>query len=468
METIPSSLPTSVDSLIFPSACNNFSHTLSALKRSRLSIRNRLSSIKEDSQFVQKVAASQSLPLVANERCGSWYIPTEKKAGIAYFKSTDGHQGQWKFSLRRLNLQVLETVGEHSGCIIVDSTRSGKSIPDALSKTVPIWCTVMNRLLFPEIPASHVLYTPSNVVGQSEHAQIEDRLAGFVENITGLHLDIAALRTKLDRPLRPEWITQASSTLSSRSDKEYYRVICCTASRQERNGDVPSDGYEYIQGAGDDSEGWSRGLTPTLFWQHSSFLLSASLDEEEDVAMLLKESEAQSPKQSLIMPIYPASATWPIYICKLDELDSANITDFDGIITCDKPLPNPTDEVFKDTPRPLLLHLDCKAGKIGSRSLRDQLPRITPFITRVASRGEHPRILFACATGKDLSVGVALAALCLYFDEDGNFLAQSISEPITKDYIRRRLSWIMASKHDANPARATLQSVNAFLMEIPS
>jgi tRNA A64-2'-O-ribosylphosphate transferase len=115
METIPSSLPTSIDSLIFPSASNNFSHTLSALKRSRLSIKNRLSSIYEDSQFVQKIAATQQLPLVANERCGSWYIPTEKKAGSTYFKSTDGHQGQWKFSLRRLNLQVLDLVGEHSG-----------------------------------------------------------------------------------------------------------------------------------------------------------------------------------------------------------------------------------------------------------------------------------------------------------------------------------------------------------------
>lgn len=29
--------------------------------------------------------------------------------------------------------------------IIVDSTRRGKSFPDALSKTIPIWCAVVNR-----------------------------------------------------------------------------------------------------------------------------------------------------------------------------------------------------------------------------------------------------------------------------------------------------------------------------------
>lgn len=56
-------------------------------------------------------------------------------------------------------------------------------MPDALSKTVPMWCAVMNRLLFPEILASHVLHTPPKVVGQSEHIQIEDRLEGFVKNL---------------------------------------------------------------------------------------------------------------------------------------------------------------------------------------------------------------------------------------------------------------------------------------------
>ena len=32
-----------------------------------------------------------------------------------YFKSTDGHTGQWAFSLRRLNLQLIDIVGKHGG-----------------------------------------------------------------------------------------------------------------------------------------------------------------------------------------------------------------------------------------------------------------------------------------------------------------------------------------------------------------
>lgn len=35
--------------------------------------------------------------------------------------------------------------GDRGGCIIVDSTRRGKRFPDSMSKTIPIWCCVLNR-----------------------------------------------------------------------------------------------------------------------------------------------------------------------------------------------------------------------------------------------------------------------------------------------------------------------------------
>ena len=204
--TVESAFPTSVSSLHLPSASHNFSSTLSSLKRSTLRITNRLQSIHHDSLFVQRVASTYGLPLVANERCGSWYIPPEQKAGSAYFKSTDGHWGQWSFSARRLNLQILDVVGKHGGfvtvsilrciqllvdmpadgyhsCIIVDSTRRGKSMPDALSKTIPIWCAVINRLLFGETHQSHILKSPKDVVGASEHAHIEALLPAFFNDL---------------------------------------------------------------------------------------------------------------------------------------------------------------------------------------------------------------------------------------------------------------------------------------------
>jgi tRNA A64-2'-O-ribosylphosphate transferase len=104
--------------IIFNNTNNNsLSKVLGDLKRSNLSIPNRLRSIKQDANFVSDVASTYGLPLVANERCGSWYIPPEQKRQSAYFKSTDGHMAQWSFSLRRLNLQVLDTIGEFDGYV---------------------------------------------------------------------------------------------------------------------------------------------------------------------------------------------------------------------------------------------------------------------------------------------------------------------------------------------------------------
>ena len=54
-------------------------------------------------------------------------------------------------------------------------------MPDALSKTVPIWCAVINRLLFEEDTYAGKLFTPKEIVGKSEHVQIEARIDGFVE-----------------------------------------------------------------------------------------------------------------------------------------------------------------------------------------------------------------------------------------------------------------------------------------------
>lgn len=61
--------------------------------------------------------------------------------------------------------------------ILVDSTRSGKRIPDSLSKTVSIWCAVINRAIhlknrkYGEWDKN--LYTPPGAVSMQEHRQIE-------------------------------------------------------------------------------------------------------------------------------------------------------------------------------------------------------------------------------------------------------------------------------------------------------
>ena len=111
--------PTLADVIFLEQANHNFSKILGDLKRSNLSITNRLRSIQQDASFVQEVAETLQLPLVANERCGSWYIDPSLKTASAYFKSTDGHTSQWKFSTRRLNLHLLELIGQRDGYLIL-------------------------------------------------------------------------------------------------------------------------------------------------------------------------------------------------------------------------------------------------------------------------------------------------------------------------------------------------------------
>lgn len=64
-------------------------------------------------------------------------------------------------------------------CIIVDSTRRGKAMPDALSKTIPIWCAVINRLLF----GWGDLHLPQAFLRSSEGAQISEKLDAWVGDI---------------------------------------------------------------------------------------------------------------------------------------------------------------------------------------------------------------------------------------------------------------------------------------------
>ena len=55
-------------------------------------------------------------------------------------------------------------------------------MPDALSKTVPIWAAVMNRVLFPELKWAHELRVPEAVVGGSEKSQIEAMLDAWAQD----------------------------------------------------------------------------------------------------------------------------------------------------------------------------------------------------------------------------------------------------------------------------------------------
>ncbi|ORY71715.1 tRNA A64-2'-O-ribosylphosphate transferase [Pseudomassariella vexata] len=452
-----------VADLVFsPQANHNFSRILTDLKRSNLSITNRLHSIQEDAYFVSEVtSAFNDRPLIANERCGSWYIAPQNKRGSAYFKSTDGHTGQWKFSTRRLNVHLLSIIGENDGCIIVDSTRRGKRMPDALSKTVPVWCCVLNRALFPNATERHRLYTPPNVVSESEHAQVEARIEGFVESLKRLDIDLEGLRGQVKRPLRPMWVTQDSQLVPTNEVfEDFHPVICCTCSRRVVGGEMSEGGY--IQGAGDDTENWALGLTPPVFWEHEKELLSTPEADLRDVVLALVERHSIVSCVSATRQLTPS-----VFVGTLSAESPTTRTCTISI------LPRVTDPNtwVKTTSR---MEVGLGKHKLASRNLRSALPQICDFVHNFFSSTQHNppnaateegKVLILCETGKDFSIGVTLALLCQCFDDEGrNLKAGGGNDGVNKNVIKAKLGRIMTEYPEANPSRATLQSVNSFLM----
>ncbi|CAL3965625.1 hypothetical protein PZA11_002529 [Diplocarpon coronariae] len=450
--------PTTSELIFSEQSNHSLSKTLGDLKRTTLSIRNRLESIRHDAAFARQVADAYARPLITNERCGSWYVEPEMKSGSAYFKSTDGHTGFWKFSSRRLNLHLLEIIGRNDGCIIVDSTRRGKRMPDALSKTIPVWCAVLNRVLFPNEPQLHNLYTPPQVVSQSEHAQMTSLLPTFVDALRALKISLDDLRPHISKALRPVWITPDSEIApTSEVFEDYHPVVCCTVSRRVAGGEVSEGGY--IQGAGDDTENWAHGLTPSLFWGNKDVLLSSPENELPDtIQSLVERAKSKGIFEQGVRLVKPTSVLFVAPITATSAASEACIIAL---------LPTVTSESTWQT-SPNRIDVGLGPHKVGSRNARKALPFIIAFVRKFLSRndGTSKSIIVACETGKDLSIGVALTLSCLFFDDRGRLLDHSLQpEQIDKQFIRSRLSWCSTSLPDANPSGATIQSVNSYLME---
>lgn len=174
-------------------------------------------------------------------------------------------------------------------------------------------------------------------------------------------------------------------------------------------GEVSEGGY--IQGAGDDSEGWASGLTSELFWQNKERLMRTS---EEDLPDLIQELvEVAGSKVAGGKPILIEPTT--VFHLSTTDIAATVCKEFDAIISCGATEDADLRELLKSN----YLHLQCTAGKLGSRDLRGELHKLNDFLV---SRPPVKSILICCSTGKDLSVGVALAALCMCCDDNGKSL----------------------------------------------
>eukprot|EP01071_Lankesteria_metandrocarpae_P004357 Lankesteria_metandrocarpae@DN34_c0_g1_i1.p1 len=124
-------------------------HRLCSVLFDAESLYNRFSNTPEDGAptvrcLFKSSAGCSAVPMVANIRCGSWYIPLARLS--ANFKSTTGHAFKYNFSNTRPNFSFLEYIDVYGGCILVDSTAKGKVYPDAMNRTVPIWAAVLSTI----------------------------------------------------------------------------------------------------------------------------------------------------------------------------------------------------------------------------------------------------------------------------------------------------------------------------------
>ncbi|KAJ6497494.1 initiator tRNA phosphoribosyl transferase, partial [Mycena sanguinolenta] len=440
---------------------------LAFLRKESLDLFNRLHSIAEDVQFVNQVhAAYPAIPILPNLRCGAWYTdPAIATDCPAYFKSTDGHFSNWSFNLRRPNLHLLPLVvaNDGAGIVLVDSTRAGKRLPDALSKTVPIWCAVVNRALLQRFPDKHdwdtALYTPPGAVSAQEHAQITLRIDSWAEALANSSYSLP----DLPRPLRPMWLTPASGAFPV-PPAAYIPLICVSASQVADGTARRAAGFAYIQGSGDDHELWGGGLTPTLFWRHRERLLGAERADLSALVASLVADSAQPQDAGKGVPTQISRVHGRLLLCATADLPGNWEQDTAYVVVAAVGAPQiviPDGVPF--------LHIEAWAGKKGQfQFLQDTLPRATAF-ARVQLRAGR-RLCVGCATGADFSVGIVLVALQLFFDDAGEFVGLEDEERqiettlVNKDSIRTRLEWIIASRPTANPSRTTLKRVNEFLL----
>ncbi|GAA5981442.1 hypothetical protein JCM10908_004110 [Rhodotorula pacifica] len=483
--------------LVFPSAVDNLQADRGQIRAQLRDTYNRLHSISDDADFVKNEvgAAYPDFPLVANQRAGAWYVKPTGEHIHAYFKSTDGHAGQHDFNLRRANLILLPIIKERGGLIIVDSTRRGKRFPDALSKTVPIWCAVLTRarmlLLPPSEENSSVplkvwqeqakLCTSPQAVGRSEHAQIEVKIDEWARQLASSAYDLSALRA-LDRPLRPFFVSPSSTLPQNRATDftDCYPVVCASASKlaAEADGLERAQGFTYVQGSGDDHEAWSKGLTPPVFWAHADEILAASREEIDNVISHILSNQASTSAAVTTTSTAPTSRRIRKTGVHLGfRASSADTAPADTmLVQVHTAATNPATSEGNNVKNggtdsnPAIL-LSARPGKAGYNSFFAPV-YLEPALDRVQTAlAQGESVLISVledekqSEANDLGVAVALTLLSRMYSDDAHLLIPNDPvPPATKERIRTRLQWILEEFPTVNPSRSVLNRVNEFLI----
>lgn len=263
---------------------------------------NRLKSIFYDAESVSKIISnSADIKIIANLRAGKWYC-SDPSVKTCYFKSTDGHNGQWDFNTRRLNIPLLETLLSGNPVMIVDATANRRKVyPDALSKTVPIWIYVMNHLIASmrlnhHQPQLSAVQLPRFLNETEKHNLLAFLSLKTPEWLLNLKATLdESTKTRIQQLLKTNGVMQLVPMFVSYMDpfnevqfnaiirQNNIPVVCFSVGTHDPiciENQFDRSFTKYILGAGDDEEMWSMGLSPEMFWKDPSIYL-ASLNDAE-------------------------------------------------------------------------------------------------------------------------------------------------------------------------------------------
>lgn len=429
--------------------------------------------------------------------------------GSVYFKSTDGHTGQWKMSLRRLNFHLLPILAKNGTVVLVDSTRKGKLMPDALLKTAPIWCSVLNYIMyegdhegiaetFRSLQEDNWLATPREMVSESEHHAIVQKIPEFAREVTKLKLitkEEIIRRLGRKMPIVPQWQYPGKEAVAERDD--CFSLCCLTASARKLPSKDRTFSFPYVQGAADDHELWATRdvaggkLDHELFWDKVYYEprdelrivdmatgdIYSWLTEEELVSRINKINEDDSLDRELVVDTKRLGQTG-LHLGKIgDDIPlgvlSRSIPGLSEVIVLSPShvvteIPLSTQdgaqvveattaagEETTKTSFATVKTYKIESSKKGAKELRGVLAGI------ISDYDPQGKVLILCETGTDLSVGVCLCFLSMWFTLD--WQPSEIPLHVNKDVIKQHLSKIQDFQN-VNPSRNTLQSVNSCLM----
>jgi len=186
-----------------------------------------------------------------------------------------------------------------------------------LSKTIPIWAAVVNTAVCLFREEHGLLQLPGEFlhlpkwIPEHECYQIERKIDIWASELLDSNVDISCIARRMKFPLRCVWRSQNDTVDALPFGRDYTPLVLISASLHEArhrrmleikdNDIVKQIMYDYVPGAGDDEESWSKGLKPVQFWKFYKQLLLSGKDGIDSVLQKLLKQQCTLGRNKLYL-----------------------------------------------------------------------------------------------------------------------------------------------------------------------